>query len=243
MLLKSFAAGILFMLAAGYQVQGQFFKKFFSEIELIGGVGTTNYFGDIGGADLDITGAQVFFDKMDIDLWQTRMACITGVRVARSKNFTLSLQLSPMLISGNDQRSKYPKEFGRNYSFKTSIVEFSLQGEYYFSNRMTGFAPYGIAGIGAIAYSVYYTSNTLDPAPPRTPMKTANTFILGLGGRFPSKNKFIHTFDFGFHFSTTDFLDAYNTTRNTKDLFFQISYKVGYQLYNSWYLDHRGLVR
>ena len=140
MSVKSIAAGILFMLAAGFQVQGQVLKKIFSEIEFIGGLGTTNYFGDVGGEDLDTKGIRVFFDKADIDLWQTRVALMTGLRVSNSKKFSFSMLLSPTFLSGSDERSKYATE-GRHYSFKTSLFELSLQGEYYFADRMTGFAP------------------------------------------------------------------------------------------------------
>ncbi|TSA37790.1 MAG: hypothetical protein D4R64_04785 [Porphyromonadaceae bacterium] len=239
---KFIAAGILFMFASGFRVQGQFLKKFFNEIEFIGGVGTTNYFGDIGGKDPDILGVRVFFDNLDIDLWQTRMALVTGVRFARNKNFSFSMQLTPMLLSGSDERSKYAKE-GRHYSFTTSLAELSFLGEYYFANRMTGFSPYGFAGAGGLAYSVYYTKNTLAPDPKRTRWYLGNTVIIGLGARFPSKSNVVHTLDCGFHFSTTDFLDGFKTPRNSKDLFFEISYKINYQMYDSWFLDHKGLVR
>lgn len=242
MVLKSFAAGILFLLVSGYQLQAQLLKKFFSEIEIIGGLGTTHYFGDIGGQDPDIKGVRAFFDNLDIDLWQTRVALTAGLRVASTKSFTMSLQIAPMILSGSDQRSKYAKQ-GRNFAFNTKLAELSLQGEYYFANRMTQFAPYVFAGIGAIAYSVDYTENTLNPDPASTPWYAGNTFIFGLGARLPPKNKFIHTIDFGYHFTTTDFLDAFKTDRSSNDLFFQLSYKINIQVYNNWFSDHKGLVR
>lgn len=242
MYLKYFAAGVLLVLASGFQVQAQFFKKFFSEIEVIGGLGTTNYFGDIGGKDPEITGARVFFDNLDIDVYQTRMMAVAGLRLANNKNYSFSLQFAPVFISGSDERSKYVYE-GRHYAFSTRMLEVSFQGEYYFSDRMTRFAPYVFGGLGAIGYSVEYTENSLNPEPQKTSWKTANTFILGLGGRLPTRSKFVHTFDIGYHFSTTDFLDAFITDRKTKDLFFAITYKINFQLYNSWYMDHRGLVR
>jgi hypothetical protein len=108
---------------------------------------------------------------------------------------------------------------------------------------MTKFSLYGFGGLGAMAYSVKYTENTLNPDPKNTKWYAGNTIILGLGARFPTKSAVAHTLDCGFHFTSTDFLDAFKTPRNSKDLFFVVSYKINYQLYNSWYLDHKGLVR
>ena len=129
MSLKTISIAILISVVSVTQMQAQFLKKYFDEIELIGGIASTSYFGDVGGQDYDITGVQAIFDHLDIDLWQTRMAIITGVRLSRKKNFSFSVQLSPMILSGNDQRSKYAKQ-GRNYAFTTSLVELSLQAEY-----------------------------------------------------------------------------------------------------------------
>jgi hypothetical protein len=225
----------LLVFAIGVPAQSQLLKKLYKDVEVFVGTGTTNYFGDIGGKDMNISGVQAVFDNLDIDLWQTRMMLVGGARFTPAKNFAVSMLLSPVFIRGSDLRSNYA---WRGYEFKTSIFEASVQGEYYFANRLTGIAPYGFAGLGGMVYSIKNNQSTT-----RSKWYPGNTFIFGLGSRFPAKNRLTHTLDFSFHFTASDFLDGYSTPRKSKDLFFVLSYKANFELLTKWYFDHRGLVR
>jgi len=229
---------ILIIGAISTPAQSQYLRKVFKEMEVIGGFGTTNYFGDIGGQDSKIVGLQGFFDQLDIDLWQTRMMLVTGVRVAPIKQATLSFQIAPTWISGSDLRSD---QASRGYEFSTFITEFSLQAEYYLShamNPLTGLSPYLIGGIGG---SYYAFRNNRSEA--RSKYYPSYITILGIGTRLPAKPPFSHSIDIAYHFAGTDFMDGYKSDKNSKDLYFVISYKASLQFFSSWFYDYRGLVR
>ena len=214
-------------------VKAQFGRSLYKDAEVFVGTGTSNYFGDVGGQDSRITGVQAIFDHLDIDLWQTRMMFTSGLRVTPWKSFSLSGQFSPIFIAGNDLRSD---RAARAYQFHTTILELSLQGEYYFANRLTGVAPYGFIGLGAMGFwrwADYKNKNIFD---------YGTSYIFGIGTRFPTKNRFTHALDMSFHFSSTDWLDELPPNGN-KDILFLISYKLNFELYTKWYYDHRGLVR
>lgn len=235
MSLRPFISGIFLFLASGQHGHAQFMRNLFQDIEVFSGVGTTSYFGDIGGKDSKITGARALFDNLDIDLWQVRAMATAGLRVNPYKYLAFSVQLSPIWLSGNDQRSNLA---WRGYSFKTMIWETSLQAEIYMADRITGFAPFALTGVSGMFYNF---KNSLMAIGSR--WYGSNSFIFGLGTRFPSKTRFTHSIDAAFHFTTTDSLDGYKTPKNSKDMFFIVSYKINFQLYTSWYYDHKGLVR
>jgi hypothetical protein len=206
----------------------------YKEVEAFYGIGTSSYFGDVGGADSKIIGWKAAFDHFDIDLWQTRVALTGGARIMPKPFLAISAQLSPIFLSGNDARSNYAD---RGYSFNTSIVELSAQVEYYIANRMTGFAPFVAGGVGGMVYG--YKSNAMD----KRKWDTGTTFILGLGTRFPETRRITHSLDFTFHFTTTDYLDGFHTDRNSPDLFFLISYKINFNVFTLLTYDYRGRVK
>lgn len=225
--LRSISIGILLFLASVLPGRAQFFQKYFKEIEFIGGVGTTSYFGDIGGKDDKITGIRSFFDNLDIDLWQVRGMFTVGARISPYKNVGINVQISPVFLSGNDLRSNYAY---RGYAFKTSVVETSLLGEYYYVNQPNLYSPYGTIGFSGLLYS--YKNNTTGL---RSKWYGGNAFIFGAGVRFPSPTALTHSLDFTFHFTSTDNLDGFKTARSSKDLFFIVSYKVNFLYIIRWY--------
>jgi hypothetical protein len=231
---KFFLFSVLLFSLTPFSAKPQAFKVQLKDSEVFLGLGTTNYFGDIGGRDRTISGPQAFFDHLDIDLWQTRMMCSAGARVTPWKSVAISTQAALILLGGNDLRSNYA---WRGYNFKTSVVEFSAQAEYYFAHRITGFAPFGFLGIGAMFYKYENSLNVVSK------WDSGNTILLGAGIRFPELKKFTHALDAGFHFTTTDYIDGYSTERQSSDLFFIISYKLNLKVFSLFYYDHRGLVK
>ncbi len=234
---------LLLSVIPALSVKAQMKTYWYKEIEAFFGGGTTSYFGDVGGADPTVTGVQAVFDHLDIDLWQTRAALTAGMRLMPFKSLSFSAMISPMLISGNDKGSKYTY---RGYSFTTEIVEFSAQVEYYFANRMTGFAPYIFGGAGGMAYG--WKSNLVE----KRVWETGNTFILGLGSRFPQTRNVTHSLDFGFHLTKTykDNLDGLAISiplvpdnGRSPDLLFLISYKVNFNVFTLLTYDYRGRVK
>jgi len=116
--LRTIITGTLLLLGVVLNGQSNFKKNMLKDVQLFGGIGSTLYFGDVGGKDSKIVGPQALFDNMDIDLWQARPMASFGVRINPFKNIAFSLQFSPLLLSGNDQRSNWAS---RNYAFKTQM--------------------------------------------------------------------------------------------------------------------------
>jgi hypothetical protein len=227
-------------------------KNFFKDIEVFGGIGSSNYFGDIGGKDTvwhDKNKFLAVFDNLDIDWEQTRVALTAGARFTRWKNFALTVQLSPVFLSGNDYDSNYRS---RGFRFNSTVLELSAQGEIYFANRLTGVAPYGLFGIGGM-YSFGSRNFTLEEigdnyitaiTNPYDHFKSSGiTTIFGLGLRLPSVNKLTHSFDMSYHFTNTDLLDGLETNRQNSDLFVTFSYKINIESFTAWTYDHRGHVK
>jgi hypothetical protein len=235
MRIKPLLTFICLCLATSLHAQDNLPRKLLKDIEVFGGVGTTSYFGDIGGKDSKITRVQAIFDNLDIDLWQVRGMATVGIRAIPYRFLAISFQISPMLLSGNDLRSNYAS---RGYAFNTWLWESSLEGEFYFADRVTGVAPFGILGFSGMLYA--FKNNISDT---RSKWYAGNSLIFGFGTRLPSKTRYTHSLDATFHFTATDFLDGFKTERNSNDIFFLLSYKVNFQIYSSWYYDHKGLVR
>jgi len=232
---KIFLFCIFICLFPSFNTKAQSLLKLqLKDSEVFFGMGSTNYFGDIGGRDRTVTGPLAFFDHLDIDLWQTRIMFSAGARATPWKSVAISGQLATCFLSGNDLRSNYA---WRGYAFKTSVIELSAQGEYYFAHRITGFAPYGYLGLGGMLYKYSNNQNVTSK------WYTGNTILLGFGLRFPELKRITQSLDAGFHFTTTDNLDGFKTPRNSKDLFFLVCYKVNFKVFSLFYYDHRGLVK
>jgi hypothetical protein len=228
---------VLFIIGfpAGLAGQNQTVRNILKDIEVFGGLGASLYFGDVGGKDSKITGPQAVFDNLDIDLWQVRGMITGGIRINPYPFSAFDIKTAMILVSGNDLRSNYA---ARAYAFNTWIWETSLTWEYYFAKKVTGFAPYTIIGAGGMLYSFKNNQSTV-----RSTIYTGNSLVMGMGLRLPTLTRFTHSIDGTFHFTTTDFLDGFKTSKNSKDLVFTLTYIIHFQLYTSWYYDHRGMVR
>jgi hypothetical protein len=235
--MQSLALLIAFCLTipAVLNAQDRFGRNFYKEMEVYGGLGAAAYFGDIGGKDSKITGPRALFDNLDIDLWQVRPLMTAGLRVNPFKYLAFSVQISPTRLSGNDLRSNYAS---RKYEFKTSVWETALLAEFYLADRVTGYAPYGTIGLSGLLFR--YTDGASDQ---RSPVHAASGLIMGFGTRLPSSGRITHSLDACFHFTSTDRLDGYQTPKDSKDLFFTLTYKFNFLLYSAWFYDHKGLVR
>jgi len=211
--------------------QAQIKRNLFKTFEFYAGGGPTLYFGEIGGKDYAVTGALAFFDNLDIDLWQMRASATAGLRYSLSKRFSASVELSPMLISGNDLRSNKAGTRGdslsaiRSYSFNTFITELSVRAEVYLADRLNNYSPYLLAGIGEMAFSGKRENNIRHTG-------FCQSYILGFGQRIPAKKGKAHSIELAYHFTggkNADNLDGYPKGGNN-DLLFTVTYKFNMEL-------------
>lgn len=213
---------LLMLCVTALSVNAQIQRNSFKTLEFFAGAGATLYFGDIGGRDANVKGAQIFFDNLDIDLWRARPIATAGLRFNLNKSFAASLQLSPTFISGSDKRSD---KWERDYSFNTFIGGINLQAEYYLANRLTNFSPYLLVGLGEIIYT--YNSVTENSY---SKLYNTNTYIFGMGFRFPPKNGISHSLEFAYHFANSDMIDGYPDVNSNHDVYFTTTYKINLEM-------------
>src|ERR1700756_1582281 len=103
-------------------------KKY--KYEFIGGIGPTGFLGDLGGSYSNGS----HFVK-DYNVLSTRYCLNAGLRYKPyASKFATKAMLSVARVSGNDDNSKDVIRQNRNLNFQSTIVEFSVQGEFYLIN-------------------------------------------------------------------------------------------------------------
>ena len=230
---KSFIIFIA-VVCIGIDAHAQPQQNIYKEMELFGGINTTHYLGDVGGSSDDKIGLAAVFDNLGFDPLSSRLGLTFGSRYVFAKNMAVSAHLSPMFYYGSDENSSKER---RAYYFNTFLFETSGRFEYYFANRITGFAPFGQLGLGGLLYWF----NPRNAGADKT--RTALDLIIGVGTRLPSMNKLTHSFEVSFHYYFTDLLDGFQGNRQLNDTGFTLHYYLNFEWVASFIYDHRGLIR
>ena len=123
-------------------------------------------------------------------------------------------------IAGADSTSKYADNYNRNLSFKTTLDEGSLIGEFNFfryrpSVDHNAFTPYVFLGVGVVGFNptAVYKGDTYDLQPLTTEgqskpySKTAITVPYGIGLKYNIVGKISLIADIGYRNTGTDYLD------------------------------------
>ena len=120
--------------------------------ELLGGVGMTNFLGDLGGANQ--VGRHLI---QDYDFKATRPVISAGFRYKNHRMFAFKAMLEMGLLAGNDAYTKDIYRQNRNLSFLSPIVELSVQGEWYFikEKRTNVYRITGVKGKKKRKYTMY----------------------------------------------------------------------------------------
>jgi hypothetical protein len=207
----------------------------FRRYEAFFGIGTAQHFGDIGGAAT----AENAYGFKDIQLEFTRPVITAGARFKLNRSMATKLNLSAGFLTGNDIDSK--NESTRNYSFKSTIFESSLQYEYYLisdDRRLSSGAVYNkngminnIADINLYLFTgvglVYSHSTVFDSTGTAFTRdfyskfegdsypKMGLTFPLGIGLKYVWDNNWSFGLEFGRRFTTADYLDGYSSIYST----------------------------
>ena len=221
-MLKRFIIGvlaILFIIPLSVEAQNWKLRRY----EITGGIGTTNFFGDIGGTE-DLDNLAGF---KDIQLRYTRPSFAFGARYRITGNMAVKLNLISGITSGDDTTSRNE---ARRFAFNSTIFEPSLQFEYYvipesvrassalFTHRgmINSFSRINIylfGGLGAAFFS---------PTPKRDfiPVFTDNfskfglVFPIGVGLKYPISSRLALGLELGRRFTTTDYIDGYKSVHS-----------------------------
>ena len=204
-----------FLYPATTQAQAWRMKRY----EAIVGIGTSNYFGDIGGYS---KGENALGFK-DISLSSTRPSIYLGARYKLYEPIAIKLNLITGFISGSDEGGINE---GRNFKFSATIFEPSVQVEYSFlkekeaqsylmmkGSGMKSFrssiSAYVFVGIGGgffwpkakedlVDYEIDYNKATL-------------VVPMGLGAKYGLNSNWSVGFELGGRLTTTDYLDGYTS--------------------------------
>ncbi len=184
--------------------------------------GVSTYIGEIGNAGSK--GFKPFILYTQPDATSGTMGGF--FRYNFKRRIAARLDVNWVRIAGADSLSDEPSRVGRNLSFRTDLVEFSMRGEYSFINTSFGnprtkkdFAANVYLGIG---YMLFYPTATYNNVRYNLrPLATeGEENAYGLGSMiFPMGMNFNFTFseqwrlgiDFCYRFTLTDYLDDVST--------------------------------
>ena len=237
MVRKVVAVFIIFLVVVIPRIRAQESNlRLFRFFELFGGIGTSHYFGDIGGSYNSWPG---FLDRIDnfrdFDPLETRISLAFGTRYIFNRSFGVSGMVAPVWLSGSDYGSS--KEV-RGWSFNTFMVEFSGQFEYYWLRPYSGFNPYLFAGMGGTAR---YTEAQFGAK--QTAFYTGNVLFTGMGFRYSNNKLWTHGGEVGVRYALSDYIEMFNGNTGKNDVYYLLQYRLSYQLTRGSIYNGKGLVR
>jgi len=218
--------------------------------DVSGGLGTANYFGNIGGS----TTEKNYLGLADFKFLETRPSLNLGIGYKLKKEMKVKLNLNYGYFVGTDVGTFRESEVGHNYSFHTSLFELSGQYEYYFLtedrrrrssamvrrrgqiNNFMQFAAYGFAGAGGIYFIPDVKQNDNLPTLPGRTVKSGTglysiAFPIGLGVKMSINRKWNVGYELGGRWTLTRYIDGLSTnaTRHNDIYYFgtfNITYKI-----------------
>ncbi len=107
--------------------------KFSRRCEYFGGIGSSHFLGDLGGANN--LGTSLL---NDLNPSTTGVAFTSGIRYKRYPELAFKSLLTLAWVSGNDNRTEEPFRKNRNLSFSSPIIELSVNAELYLNKEKRG---------------------------------------------------------------------------------------------------------
>lgn len=141
---------ILLFLFIPTLLSAQLWKRYRKQV--YGGVGVTNFLGDLGGGN-DI-GAH---DFTDLDIAATRITVNGGVKYQLTQYLSARGSLTWGILKGDDKNTKEPFRQLRDLSFRSHFWEASLMAEFYFlqNSRNGAYRLRGVRGNKGLKMDFY----------------------------------------------------------------------------------------
>jgi hypothetical protein len=195
-------------------------------VEATVGLGSTHYFGDIGGAESENN----LLGLKDIDLFTTRPNVNFGGRYRINENMNVRANLVFGYLEGNDLNSKNE---ARNYAFSTSVYEFTgvyeyciIPEQYPINYRMSSLwdglsfnnaslNTYVFGGLGFTYFDVTPLQDLKSSDGFHTGSNMSLVVPLGVGIKYPIASAIHLSFEFGGRWAATDYLDGYTSKWST----------------------------
>lgn len=241
MMLKWYLTTALFFFLsiAGYSQQWKL-----KRIEALFGVGTTNIYGDLGGA---ANATNLLFIK-DITFRTTRPSFYAGIRYRLDQRFTIKTSF----IYGYSHSEDFTGSRNeiRGFTSTTQLFEISGNLEYYFIseqrllnsaaifnrrgmiNNYASFAAYVFAGIGA---TMFWPEPVIQEPRPgdkyKTDMGVTAVIPVGLGIKYIISDDWIISYEVGYHQTLSDFLDGFKPpSSKMPDIYWISSLNLSYRI-------------
>ena len=194
------------------------------------GLGASNFFGELGGADR--IGSHNIKGITDIDFKATKPAVQIGYRRFFSANIAVRANFTFGQVSGSDAFTKEVFRRNRNLSFRSPIAELAVQVDYfpfreyfghlYRSNGVVGkrvnhFSPYLFAGIGGFYFNpkAKYNGKWVALRPLKTEGVSYSKFSValpvGIGLKYAIDRQWSVGLEVGLRFTFTDYIDDVST--------------------------------
>lgn len=204
--------------------------------EIIGGVGATQFFGDIGG----FTPGDNIAGFRDFSFKHTRLNVNAGLRYRILKDLTARGELAAGFFHSTDERGS---NINRNFESRSLFLEPSITAEYYILNRnnrgvyknsgagvpMSSLLNlYVFTGMGALWYDV---SPNASLAPRATRMNGCTpTIPLGIGTNLNFTNSINFGAELGRRFLFSDNVDGYSSRFSRfNDAYYFLNFVVSYK--------------
>jgi hypothetical protein len=190
-------------------------------VEVFGGLGTTQFFGDIGGFS---QGSNIIGLK-DISFLQTRYNISAGAKYKILKDLNVRLNLAYGMFHATDSRGSNEL---RGFDAKTTIFEPSILAEYYFIKSKLGdsylfnkdrgvslgslFSSvefYFFTGAGGLLYNVKENAKLAAMGQPKSGFTAV--IPVGIGANLLFKPEFNLGVELGGRYSFSDYLDGYSS--------------------------------
>ena len=216
-------------------------RKNRSRYEWVGGIGPTNFLGELGGANQ--TGSHLL---KDFEIKATRAVAFVGMRYKNSSFTAFKGGMYLGYLTGNDNLTDEPFRHNRNLSFRAPILELSGQMEIFLKKEQQGhlykiknahgrkhlnFELYGFAGFGVFFFNpqANYHGSWINLQPLGTEGQGIITgkkkysrvnisFPVGAGIKFSITRKLSLGLEYGIRKTFTDYIDDVSTTYYDNDL-------------------------
>ena len=236
---RSFVVIILFYFIAHFSLSQEVWR--IKRCEAIAGIGTTQFFGDIGG----FSKTENILGFKDISVLQTRFNIDLGFKYKIMKDLNVRLNLVYGMLHATDNRGS--NEY-RNYDARTSIFEPTVIGEYYFIKSRLGdsylfsagkktnirrvFAAlefYAFTGIGGLSYNVKGNDNLVA----RGLKNKGFTAVIpaGFGTNILFQPDYNLGLEIGGRYAFSDYLDGYTSQySSSNDVYYFLTFTFTYKI-------------
>lgn len=209
-------------------------------LELSFGVGTTQFFSDIGG----YTNDKNLFGLRDFTFRQTRININESVRYRFSRKVSIRGNMVWGILHSTDERGS---NRSRGYEENTVFIEYSALMEYhfiknkdeinfeilrlnhgYFSSMLQCLDFYLFAGFGTIAYDIHPNSSMAK----HVFLNSGEAEVLpaGFGLNFLYSNRINFGVEFGARVALSDNLDGFSSIYSRTDIFHLVNFNVKFKI-------------